>query len=350
MKIIITETQYKILVENTQLDLFFDNDDENDILDDKDDVTYSFLTMSPWVNPNNSKDVRIYFNKGKKISGELETGYGYQLVNIIVGGKTYKTTSGDFMNKFNKYYVGLKDFIKLNPGVERVLFPEKEISSQEIRESLEMAFPSTNNIKNGKWFFEDDDFTAGVRGIYKIGDRIDTDESWSILNYFDTKTEIKIKINQEYASSKSNDEMKYWLVDKLRDKNSFIKELVDRQWQSIKSGFETEKLAEKIIGADNATFYPPGSKMDRINGVDMTYNGVNYQIKPLISYSTSDDGVYTINTYGMKDYKSYPKVNRILFVNNTEKMEFENGRDKKYITNYSSATFYYPPINVDKIE
>lgn len=332
MKFILTERQFNLLSENNQLDLF---SDEN--IPEK-SVTYSFKTMKPWKNKSTGVWF-VYFNNGEKIEGELETGYGDQLVFLGVGGKTYKTTSGDFRFFDNKTgCVELKEFKSVNPGVDNILFPKEQISSKQIIEVLSLAFPDN-------WEPETNYFTAGLRGIHTIGEKLGTDESWSIMNYFDTKAEVKEIMNQAYSKSKSKVNFTYWLIDELKNNDEFVKILVDRQWQSIDVGLKTEKLAEEIIGGtENVKFYPPGSKMDRYNGVDMTIGELNYQIKPLISY---DEETNTVKTYGMRDYKDKKMVDKILFVSSNETLEFDN---KKYTSTFNSATFSLPPIKVTDIK
>jgi hypothetical protein len=109
-------------------------------------------------------------------------------------------------------------------------------------------------------------------------------------------------------------------------------------------GLKTEKLAEEIIGGtEDVKFYPPGSKMDRYNGVDMTIDNVNYQIKPLISY---DEDTNTVKTYGMRDYQDKKMVNKILFVNIAKMLEFDN---KKYSPSFNSVTFSSPPTKITDV-
>jgi len=330
MKFIITERQHKLLVENNQLDLFVD-----DNIPEK-SVTYSFKTMKPWKNKSTGVWF-VYFNNGEKIVGELETGLGDQLIFLSIGDKTYTTNSGDFRFSNGTGSIELKDFKSSNPGVDNVLFPKEQISSKQIIEVLSMAFPDN-------WEPETNYFTAGLRGIHTIGEKLGTNESWSIMNYFDTKTEIKEIMNQSYSKSKSKLSFTYWLIDELKYNDKFVKILVDRQWQSIDMGLKTEKLAEEIIGGtEDVKFYPPGSKMDRYNGVDMTIDNVNYQIKPLISY---DEDTNTVKTYGMRDYQDKKMVNKILFVNIAKMLEFDN---KKYSPSFNSVTFSSPPTKITDV-
>jgi hypothetical protein len=256
--------------------------------------------------------------------------------------------------EYNQYYNKLYDLIDKTQLNKKNKI--NEIQPWQIRKSLELAFSAKTENSDGIWVPGDNKiFTSGVRGVYTIGKKLGTEETWSILNYFDTKREIQKKIVETYnKDSKTNLSVINWLIEKLKNKDSFIDYLVDEiQWPSINSGLETEKLAKEIIGADNATFYPPGSIMDRWKGVDMTWENVNYQIKPLKSYSILKNidkttkleyMVYKVNTYGMMDYKDKELVHKILFVNESKMMlEFDN---KNYTSTFNEAVFSSPPTKI----
>jgi len=209
-----------------------------------------------------------------------------------------------------------------------------------IRYVLEKAFPKNWDEGNFK-------FSPGVRGIYTIGEKLNTDESWSVMNFFDTKAEIHQMILNKYHSEKSKDPIESWLINKLRTDNQFVNELVNRQWQSIKSGIISEKLALdtflKRVEGDSIT-YPPGARMDRYEGVDVTFNGHNLQIKPLKSFNKKTDSV-NVTTYGMRDYQGKTKVNYIVFINNNDILVFKNSN---YIVNSSTnVTFNSNPLPID---
>ena len=185
------------------------------------------------------------------------------------------------------------------------------ITPNNIRKALSLAFP--NN-----WMSEDDIYSAGLRGVYTIGDKInDQTEDWSIMN---------------------------WMINLFKNDDEFTQLLVDRQWQSIENGLKLERDSVKYLltklKSASITFYPHGSKMDRWYGIDVTINGINCQVKPLTSYSEKD-GVYTVYTYGMRDYSSKKMVNKIIFANNKEILIFDN---KNYSVNSrSKATFNEQP-------
>ena len=118
-----------------------------------------------------------------------------------------------------------------------------------------------------------------------------------------------------------------WMADLFKNNKEYTKLLLDRQWKSIESGLKLERETVNNflnkIGSDDVTYYPHGSKMDRWGGVDVTIDGVNYQIKPLKSFST-EEGLTIVNTYGMRDYTSKNKVDKIAFANNNEIIVFDN--------------------------
>ena len=203
-------------------------------------------------------------------------------------------------------------------------------TSDDIKKSLKIAFPEY-------WKNETADFTAGLRGIETIGDYLkkqkdydgDTSETWSLMNFFDTRVIAKL-INQKW-----NKESKIWEGDKIdwlvnifKNDNEVLTKLLSTQWKSVYSGFfKTEPSAIKKLkkmfedeGLD-ATFktYSFGHKNDRNSGVDVEFTikgkkprGV--QIKPAGAIQYLDDGTIKVFTDSMKDsYKNKPKLDYILY-------------------------------------
>ena len=220
------------------------------------------------------------------------------------------------------------------------------ITPSSVRESLEMAFP--NN-----WVKEDDVFTPGLRGVYTIGEKIgDPEEDWSVMNYFDTKDEIHSLIYLKYfddlKEGKTINDIKEWMSDLFKNNKEFTTMLVNRQWDSIKNGLELERLSVDNfldkVGSTSVTYYPHGSKMDRWNGVDVTIDGVNYQIKPLKSYN-ENEGSFFVNTYGMRDYKTKKKVDKIAFSSKTKVLVFDN-KDYNVISK-NRAEFKEEPLIIE---
>jgi len=259
----------------------------NDVLPVKDD------------SPNEGK-IKVYGSDGDFVFDKSDVNFNESNTKIFVDKSYFETLYPEY--KF-------KNKEKLSEKIG--------ITPSNIRDALKLAFP--NN-----WKEETSEITAGLRGLYTIGKRLGTDEDWSIMNYFDTKYEIHSLIYLKYFDylKENPDEeitdIVYWMSELFTTDINFTKLLVDRQWSSIEIGLKLERYSidnfiDKI-GASDVKYYPHGSKMDRWYGVDVTVDGINYQIKPLNSIKKENDE-YIVDTYGMKDYKSKKKVDKISFVN-----------------------------------
>ena len=283
-----------------------------------------------------------------KIYGDENNEFFSPIITLIFNGINYNIPLFDSQKK--DIIKSFKRDGKLNAVISEVnlkkLYPnfkiekpaEYGITSALIRKVLEKSFPEN-------WNEEDRIFSAGVRGIYTIGEKLGTNESWSIMNFFDTKEEIHNLIMDKFVEEHPNENKisVEWLVDKFRNDKSFLEELVTRQWKSIGKGFESEQSAtksfkEKVGGNGTIITYPPGAKMDRYNGVDVTFNGHHLQVKPLSDYNKNTNQV---TTYGMLNYMGkLPEF--IVFVNDKHLLIFSNNN---YIVNSkTSVTFKEPPL------
>jgi hypothetical protein len=148
------------------------------------------------------------------------------------------------------------------------------------------------------------------------------------MNYFDTKEEIHDLLLIKYLEDGNDGDIIDWMVDLFRNNDNFTQKLVNRQWQSIESGLKLERDSVnsffEVVNPSDIQFYPHGSIMDRYNGVDVTVDGSNYQIKPLVSYQMGNGMEYIITTYGMRDYKDKNKVDYIAYANEKEVLIFKN--------------------------
>ena len=216
-------------------------------------------------------------------------------------------------------------------------------SKADIDAALEMAFP-----KN--WVEENEDFTAGVRGIHTIGEKTGTPEDWSIMNFFSTKDTVKTLINQKWEKEGFGGKIQ-WLSNIFKNDNEFLKELLDLQWNSIKSGFKTESdvisdilnyFKNKEIEVD-VEYYPPGHKTDRYEKIDfkLTQKDKNFyllpkdkksftmQVKPLRKMEKIDGGKIKIQTYRMEEsYKSKPNLDYIVYGKTPNFLVFKNSNYK----------------------
>jgi hypothetical protein len=194
-----------------------------------------------------------------------------------------------------------------------------DFTSDDIRESLEMAFPE-------HWEDETDEYSGGIRGIHTIGEKTDTDMDWSIMNFFDTKKEVKSLINQKWIDEGSGDKIE-WLSSVFRDDNDFLEKLLSIQWNSIKGGFENEIKALKniteMLEKSGLKFefdvYPPGHKRDRYDSIDVTLKiegeePMTIQVKPVSRTERMPNGDIKVYTYGMNNYyKSKENLGYIMY-------------------------------------
>jgi len=179
------------------------------------------------------------------------------------------------------------------------------------------------------------------RGV-KYGADFSLVSDWSILNYFDTNSEIISKLLEIYSTEtkislegkKDNFEdfkVKFlnWLVvngNKLFGPESvYLDDLEELNWGTLKMGIINEQNAINVlkqihnIGEGGLTEYCPGSIEDTIYGRDLKVNDENlyYQIKPLkgpVKPSTTEGFKYLVPSSSMKTYN--PKyVDRLMFIN-----------------------------------
>lgn len=326
MKIILSESQYFDMMKLV-------NEEEIDIIDKP--TKYTYLTVKLWEKGFTKK---YFFNNVRSVPDKLPIPGKIKLIGnageFIFDEKELKMNLEKETISVDKWLLDKNFNLKTEANEPQ----NAGITSTNIRTALSLAFPD-------KWMSEDDIYSAGLRGVYTIGDKVnDESEDWSIMNYFDTKPEIHDLIYLRYREQESNEDIIDWMVDLFKNDKEFTQLLVDRQWQSIENGLKLERdsvkyLLTKLKDA-TITFYPHGSKMDRWNGVDVTINGINCQVKPLSSYSVKD-GIYTVYTYGMRDYSKKKLVNKMVFANDKEILVFNN--ENYSVSSRSKVIFNEPP-------
>jgi hypothetical protein len=205
-----------------------------------------------------------------------------------------------------------------------------EFNAKEINQALKQAF-------SDYWTPETDEYTSGIRGIHTIGEKADSDVDWSIMNYFDTKPEVKNLINQKWKEEGSGDKIG-WLSSVFSGAKDFLNKLLNIQWSSIKNGVENEDKALKniirMLSESEIEFeyevYSPGHKKDRYDATDLKLfvagkRPVTIQIKPYSGIEELPNGDTKIYTYGMKDsYKEKSNLDYILYNNGDNLIMFRN--------------------------
>lgn len=337
MKIIITERQFKLIEQELGP---FNDESEDDGLNNNEPNVFTYKSLRSF---SAGKTKLKYFNNLEPLDYDPSIPDEIKLLNI--------NDKESYLVDKSEFSIGVDKFGNKNGKVKEEYFLKKfsnnsksepEIESKVIRSALEKTF-------NNNWVSNDDEFSPGIRGIYKIGDYLSpkTSEDWSILNYFDTKKEVKNMIYDELVKRNLPlDDLVDSISTLFKDK-SFMNTLVNRQWQSIVDGEIRERkfmgIMEKILNSTNSKTYLPGSKMDRFGCVDVTIDDINYQVKPLNNYKINKNGEYEINTYGMKSmYLTKKQLHKIVFCNDNEVLIFDN-------KNYTVPT-HYSAIFKDKPE
>jgi hypothetical protein len=336
------------------------------------EVTYETPdTPKPWI-PGN-KILRYYFNSIKinPLDGLDDT---TKTINFKHGNTIYSFDRADvnfgrdkFTNKQNAYVTdevfinkygspsekkGLSKYETITPkGVDI-----KSISRENVKSLIKKILPS---VFKEYWREKDDYYTAGLRDIYTIGEKLGiTGETWSIMNFFDTKNEIHDIILNKYKDENKEIPLENWIpledwmINKFENDKPFLEMLVDEQWNSIKSGINTETkvkdfLCKKYPNAKIQTFLP-GSRMDRFEGIDMIVNGKTLQIKPLKGIEEKKNH-YLVRTYGMKNtYKEKSILNYIAYVGDKDKIIlFPN--TNYYVVNSNSVEHYSNPTDLESL-
>ena len=219
-----------------------------------------------------------------------------KLLPLIVVEPAPQKTSNSLLNKDNNNFTG------------------KEITS-----ALRMTYPEN-------WVKATDDYSAGLKGIHTIGEKMGTDIDWSIMNFFHSKDTVKKLIDEKWNSEGSGNKIE-WLSWVFQNDKKFLNNLLKIQWNSIKSGYENESMALKnytdLLTKYNVEFeyevYPPGHKKDRYGSIDLTLKikdkaPLTIQIKPLDDTQELPNGDIKVYTKGMKDdYKSEEGLGFILY-------------------------------------
>ena len=209
------------------------------------------------------------------------------------------------------------------------------------------------------------------RGV-KYGQDFSLRSDWSILNYFDTNSEVISKLLEIYANkTKTSLEGKEenfedfkvrflnWLIangeEILGPESIYLDNLEELNWSTLKRGIINEQNAINVlrqihnIEEGGLTEYCPGSIQDTRYGRDLKVNSEDlyYQIKPLNGYvksSTIDEFKYAVPTSSMKKYNpNY--VDRLMFINDngSKYVIFENN-DYEVVSKGGLVLFKNQPL------
>ena len=369
MKILVTEGQYFKLLLEQQIDIEFPEDIEvrytNFNPDTKNQRTFVY------INGVSKDDV----NKLKELKDTNVT-IKVKLINVLTN-ETFEfplelvkiTKSG------NVPYITIYEYDKIKGELETheikldENFLKKKISGfpKFITNTLLNLYP--NNLGKNR-FVNSEGICNSEVGLINIEGTNVPNQTWSILNYFDTNPMVIKKLIEWYMhgvfdNSHIPDEVtiskfEEWITtngSRLFKEGDRLKELVDLNIKSYISGTKTENLTiQRLITTpfnidpSNIKQFCSGSNQDRYDGKDIeitTPTGVKYaQIKPLTwSKFNEEDKEYVVNSYQMKNYKSKP-LDYIIFTNTKDMLIFDNKNYK--VEDNHFAIFKDPPLtNID---
>jgi hypothetical protein len=341
LRIIINERQLRFLNRNSY------NLKQKKLLQETKNVEIFYTSMK--YDPN-SKYQNVFFNN-TSMDGEISDDTQSIILRKKGGGDKFTFNKNQVKRASSGgYYVSIKDFKSASEG-KPLMNNEKplEISKEEMSSLIKKVL---SNVFSENWKKPDDYYSSGLRDIYTIGEKTgNKDDTWSIMNYFDTKTEIHDMILDKYTKENNGGSLEEWMTNMFRTDKDFIKKLVDRQWQSIKNGVETENklvkiLKDKFPNAKIETFLP-GSKMDRFEGVDLIINGITLQVKPLKNIENIKN-TFVVSTYGMRDYRTKSKLEYIAYVSGSgEIVLFPN--KQYFLIDRNTVKHYSEPIDIESL-
>lgn len=315
---------------------FFFNGGDMDSFNEKlksNEITPDMINSVTFKNVKNNKEYT--FKSGEyKIGSKIGIPKEVFLDNYPEVAKELINQEQNSQNNNNKSFVNKQDLQSSNDDYLKVQYLKKNESGvpqlitnilKSIYEPLGMWGENSCEDKN---IIDSSQRGVGVINIYPV----DNISNWSILNFFDTNYKVIGELLDMYIKYSENknttiDNFKDWLdFNKLEifgPDSKHLSTLVELNRTVLESGLEREKRAIELFKDKRGI--PKNSNLiktqclgnldDRRSGVDFTYKGVGFQIKPYYSY-TSDTrhNHLIIKTKGMKNYIWSKKLDYILFI------------------------------------
>jgi hypothetical protein len=255
--------------------------------------------------------------------------------NLSLMGLTENQTEPNFDDENNKEtFNDYIDIIELEDGNPENLNIETIQKNSRFAKLLnKLLF----EIYEDNLDWNEDKSNRGIIGIYPLNDLT----NWSILNYFGGHKFVKDRLLNNFKKSKKGDTPKdfyKWLIEnkeKLFKDGPVLKELIRTNMSTYNKGSVTEKyVIEKLKNSKySIKYFPPGSKQDRDQGIDLEINGKTFQMKELTGMSEKD-GKLILNTPLPKNYLEMEVKNIMLvdiktgdyvsFPNKNYKIDVEN--------------------------
>jgi len=231
-----------------------------------------------------------------------------------------------------------------------------------IRHQLELIYKPLEMWGHSPNPNDDCETNLGVINIFPHSEN----DTWSILNRFDTNTKVKNKLNSLFIQSNLENSSKLsfekWIEQNRNDlfgpNGKHTQELVDLNMDTIISGNRNEEFAVIVLKEKfpntKITRYCSGDIRDTKKGIDIRVEfqsrPFNVQVKPFIrvgSYFEPDgDTFFEVTSYLDVNKYSEKNVDIFMFVN-SEKSEFilfKNKKNKIGQMRSNIVRFYEPPL------
>jgi hypothetical protein len=181
----------------------------------------------------------------------------------------------------------------------------------------------------------------GFLDIYPVAEG----QRWSILNFFDTNHRVIKKLLEEFHYhgkdyEKNYEGFKIWM-DENKERlfgpgSRILEDMMRNNFETFKMGWHLEDKVVEImnekegIDPDDVERYCIGSIRDRIDSIDFSINGVNFQVKPATYTKKVIDPIdpsykfWMVATSGMKNYQRSRDLDYIVYSNGKDYVIFPN--------------------------
>jgi len=205
----------------------------------------------------------------------------------------------------------------------------------------------------------------GVIGIFPHSD----EDTWSILNRFDTNSKVKKEIESIFESSDYEDKtesgFRTWISlnsnELFGPDGEYTQRLVDLNTETVIKGNRNELYAVSIIGNRfpdaKIKRYCSGDIRDTRKGMDISVEigdvNLNYQVKPFSSVTSfiDDEGdtFFEVKSYVDVTKYSEKNVNVFMFVDSTNNqfISFANVKRKIGKVGANTIRFYEAPLETN---
>jgi hypothetical protein len=180
-------------------------------------------------------------------------------------------------------------------------------------------------------------YLKGIINIYTIGEKLNNDTNWSLLNFFDTNRILKEEIIKDLKRIQF-DSVEEGLKILFSDKKKLDRYL-NIVWNTVKKGLISENdFVNRLKSNNRVVNYTgePGTKEDKFRGIDVKVGNVGIQVKPS-NQVIIENGKHIVIVIGTKmpSYKSKSDVNYLAFHNEEDNI-FYIFKNSNYTQEYNS--------------